>query len=289
VPHYEQVGSQELQLLGSARGTEVPHYEQVGSQELQLLGSARGTEVPHYERDIELPDRLYRTGDLGRRLADGRIEFLGRYDHQVKLRGFRIELGEIEAALRDHPAVDEAVAIVREDTPGDARLAAYCIAKKTAPAPSTSDLFRHLRERLPEHMLPHAFVWLESLPLLPGGKIDRAALPAPDGARPDLERPYIAPRTPVEEVLAQIVAEVLKLDRVGVHDNFFELGGHSLLATQIVARLREAFDLELPLRLLFAKPTIEDFALAIEELLLEQLDELSDEQAGALAETEVPS
>jgi surfactin family lipopeptide synthetase A len=203
--------------------------------------------------------RMYKTGDLARYLADGNIEFLGRADHQVKIRGFRIELGEIEAALGQHPAVREAVILAREDAPGEKRLVAYVVADSTA-----EELRRFLKDKLPEHMVPAVFVLLDALPLMPNGKIDRGALPAPDRTRPELDKAFVAPRTRTEELLAQIWAQFLHLERVGVHDNFFDLGGHSLLATQAVSRMREAFQMEIPLRLLFELPTVAGLAESIE-------------------------
>jgi amino acid adenylation domain-containing protein len=196
--------------------------------------------------------RLYRTGDLGRHLLDGTIEFLGRTDDQVKLRGYRIELGEIEAVLEQHPAVEEAVVLMREDTPGDQRLAAYVVLGD--PAPSMAELRAHAHTRLPEYMVPSALVVLDALPVSPAGKIDRRALPAPPAVR--VEGAYVAPETSAEARLAEVWAEVLGLDQVGLTDNFFELGGHSLLATRAVARIREAFDTDLPLRTLFERPTV---------------------------------
>ncbi len=174
--------------------------------------------------------RMYKTGDLARYRPDGNIEFLGRADHQVKIRGFRIELGEIEAALGQHPAVREAVVLAREDAPGEKRLVAYVVAG--ARAADDDDLRRFLKEKLPEYMVPAVFVLLDALPLMPNGKIDRRALPAPDRSRPELDKAFVAPRTPTEELLAEIWAQLLDIERVGVHDNFFDLGGHSLLATQ---------------------------------------------------------
>ncbi len=198
--------------------------------------------------------RLYRTGDRVRRMADGTLEFGGRVDFQVKLRGFRIELGEIESALREHPAVGAAVALVREDVAGDARLVAYVTAKDGGAAPVAAELRTHLRGRLPEYMVPPAFVVLDALPLTPNGKVDRKTLPAPEG-RTD-ERAYTAPRTPEEEALAEIWREVLRLDRVGLDDDFFELGGHSLLATQVLSRVRRELGVELPLRAFFEASTV---------------------------------
>ncbi|HEX8904580.1 MAG TPA: condensation domain-containing protein, partial [Longimicrobiaceae bacterium] len=202
--------------------------------------------------------RLYRTGDRVRWRADGVVEYLGRLDEQVKVRGFRIELGEIETVLRRHPGVADCAVIAREDTPGDRRIVAYVVG--TA---EPEELRPHIRRSLPEYMLPAAFVRLEQLPLSPNGKVDRKALPAPEFAG---DERYVAPRTPAEELLAGIWAEVLRVERVGVHDSFFELGGHSLLATRVVSRVREVFAVELPLRALFEGPTVAELALAVESL-----------------------
>jgi amino acid adenylation domain-containing protein len=205
--------------------------------------------------------RLYRTGDLARWRADGRLTFLGRVDHQVKVRGVRTEPGEIEAALRRHPAVREAVVVAR-----DGSLAAYVVPR--GEAPSARDLRSHLLARLPEPMVPSWFVMLERLPLNPSGKVDRKALPAPDV--PVSAEAYAAPRSPVEETLAAIWSEVLGVARVGVDDNFFELGGHSLLATQVVARVRQAFSVELPLRDLFETPSVAGLAESLGAALWRQ-------------------
>jgi len=206
--------------------------------------------------------RLYRTGDLARYLPDGNLEYLGRLDHQVKIRGFRIELGEIETALGQHPSVRDVVVLAREDPPGDQRLVAYLVAEYQA-APAVEDLRRLLREKLPSYMLPSAFVMLAAFPLTPNGKVDRRALPPPDQARPELEQSFIAPRGPVEEAVAGIWAEVLQIEKVGVRDNFFSLGGHSLLAMQVVNRVRDSFQVDLPLRLFFEAPPVVDFAAAV--------------------------
>ena len=184
--------------------------------------------------------RLYRTGDLARRLADGTIECLGRVDHQVKIRGFRIELGEIEAQLERHASVREGVVVVREDVPGDRRLVAYVVG--ATPVIDLAVLRAHLREALPEYMVPSLYVVLEAIPLTPNGKIDRKALPAPEQPR---SGNYESPRTPIEERLAAIWASLLGVERIAVDDNFFELGGHSLLATQVLSRVRQAFRVEL--------------------------------------------
>ncbi|WP_420126422.1 non-ribosomal peptide synthase/polyketide synthase [Longimicrobium sp.] len=203
--------------------------------------------------------RLYRTGDRVRWSAQGELEFLGRVDEQVKVRGFRIEPGEIEGALRRSEGVADCAVVARQDVPGETRLVAYVVGDAEAGA-----LREHLRRSLPEHMVPSAFVSLDALPLTPNGKLDRKALPAPDLASAG-ER-YVAPRTPVEEVLAEIWAEVLRLERVGVTESFFELGGHSLLATRVVSRVREVFGVELPLRALFERPTVGELAGRVEEM-----------------------
>jgi acyl carrier protein len=203
--------------------------------------------------------RMYRTGDLARYLPDGNIEFLGRNDFQVKLRGYRIELGEIESALQRHPAVREVAVLAREDVAGDKRLVAYIVAANP-PADLVDQLRALLRVSLPEYMVPAHFLTLDALPRTPNGKVDRRALPPPDNSGPDFPAAFVAPRNPVEEVLAGIWADVLRLEQVGVRDNFFDLGGHSLLATQLMSRLRDALQVELPLRTLFEAPTVAGLA-----------------------------
>jgi aspartate racemase len=207
--------------------------------------------------------RLYKTGDVVRYRPDDNLEFIGRTDHQVKIRGFRIELGEIESALSQHPSVREGVVLAREDVLGDKRLVAYIVSNQQ-PGLSTDNLRSFLKQKLPEYMRPTAFVFLDSLPLTPNGKVDHRALPAPDQARPELVVTFVAPRTPVEELLAGIWVAVLKVENVGVHDNFFELGGHSLLATQVISRVHDTFGLNLPVRTLFENPTIDGFANMIQ-------------------------
>ncbi len=233
------------------------------------LALARGyLERPGLTAERFVPDpfagpgeRLYKTGDLARRRGDGRIEFLGRIDHQVKIRGFRIELGEVEVPLAAHPAVREAVVLAREDVPGEKRLVAYVVLAAGASA-DASELHGHLAEKLPGHMVPSAFVVLEEMPLLPNGKVNRQALPAPE-ARLD-EESYVAPRTATEEALAAIFEELLRLPRVGVTDDFFALGGHSLLATRVVSRLRRDFSVELTLSDFFDAPRIAELTARIE-------------------------
>ncbi|MEH2172557.1 amino acid adenylation domain-containing protein [Nostoc sp.] len=217
-------------------------------------------------------ERLYKTGDLARYLPDGDIEYLGRIDNQVKIRGFRIELGEIETALSEHGDVQSCCVIAREDTPGEKRLVAYVVpypqvtcTERSRSTPTIDQLRHSLKAKLPEYMVPNAFVVLESLPLTPNDKVDRRALPAPDLQNEQKDK-YVAPRTPIQEMLAQIWTQVLKLERVGIYDNFFEVGGHSLLATQLVSRIRNIFKVELPLRELFARATIAELAQSIGQL-----------------------
>jgi len=207
--------------------------------------------------------RLYRTGDRARRREDGTLEFLGRVDQQVKVRGFRIEPGEIETALKAHPAVADAVVIARADGPGEKRLVAY-LTMRNCVQPTAAELRGTIAGRLPDYMVPAAFVTLDALPLTPNGKVDRRALPAPEVTEGEA---YVAPRTPTEEVLAAIQSGVLGVARVGIDDDFFALGGHSLLATQVVSRLRAAFGIEAPLRLLFEAPTVRRLAARIDAML----------------------
>jgi acyl carrier protein len=229
--------------------------------------------------------RLYRTGDLVRWLPSGQLEFLGRTDRQVKIRGFRIELGEIEAALAKHPTVREVAVLAREDQPGERRLVAY-----VTPYPerevAMAELRGFLKERLPEHMVPAAFVALDTLPLNSSGKVDRRALPAPDASRPVLAAEFVAPETPAEEGVAAVWCEVLGIERVGVLDDFNELGGHSLLLPQVMHRLQRDFQIEVPLRVLAEETTVAGLALAVEELLLEQIErELALTGEGGLEES----
>ncbi|MCA2909509.1 MAG: amino acid adenylation domain-containing protein, partial [Microcystis sp. M034S1] len=225
--------------------------------------------IPHpFHQETE--SRLYKTGDLGRYLPDGNIEYLGRIDNQVKIRGFRIELGEIETVLSQHSAVKTAVVIAREDETNQKRLVAYIIPQIEIISPpkeqnslNITQLRQFLKAKLPEYMIPSAFVILESLPLTPNGKTDYRGLPAPEFQS---QEQYIAPRNPIEEILSSIWAKVLKVAQVGIHDNFFELGGHSLLATQLISRIREAFQVEMPLRELFVAPTIAELSQEIKRL-----------------------
>jgi amino acid adenylation domain-containing protein len=266
-------GNQRIYLLDSALNpvpVGVPGEAYVGGD-----GVVRGyLDRPGLTAERFVPDpfgrepgtRMYRSGDRLRWKADGRLEFIGRVDEQVKIRGFRIEPGEIEAVLSAHADVREARVIVGDDASGEKRLVAYVVGAVEADA-----LRAHLRQSLPEYMVPAAFVGLEQLPLTPNGKLDVRALPAPELA--SAEDRYVAPRTEVEEVLAGIWAEVLRLERVGVEDNFFELGGHSLLATRVVSRVRVVFGVELPLRALFETPTVAGLAPQLESLVLARAEE----------------
>ncbi|WP_170229880.1 non-ribosomal peptide synthase/polyketide synthase [Polyangium fumosum] len=203
--------------------------------------------------------RMYCTGDLARWNEDGELEFLGRADHQVKIRGFRVETGEVEAALSSHAAVGSCVVVAREDTPGDKRLVVYVVGKDGAP--EAGALREHLRSRLPEYMIPSAFVFLDALPLSPNGKVDRKALPAPEDTRQVAEAAYTAPRTAAERALAEIWSEVLRAASVGIHDNFFALGGDSILAIQVVGRAKRA-GLHLTVRDMFMHQTVAELSQA---------------------------
>ena len=209
-------------------------------------------------------DRLYRTGDLARWRVDGQVECLGRVDQQVKIRGYRIELGEVEAVVSQHPGVEQAVVVATEIRPGDKRLVCYWVAKEASSSSSDSDLRTHVRSALPEYMVPAVFMRLDELPLTPNKKIDRKALPAvTDGGNSAVVQ---SPRNPAEELLVQIWSEVLgRRSGIGIHDNFFELGGHSLLVTKVIARVRSAFGVDLPVRSVFEHPTIASFAVTVSD------------------------
>ncbi|HEU0300076.1 MAG TPA: amino acid adenylation domain-containing protein [Longimicrobium sp.] len=229
--------------------------------------------------------RMYRSGDRVRWRPDGALAFMGRLDGQVKLRGYRIELGEIESELLRHPGVRAAAAVLREDVAGDPRLVGYVVPGE-GPPPAAA-LRAHLRERLPEYMVPSAFVELPALPLTGTGKVDRRALPAPEAHETGEEE--VAPRNGVEDMVAEIWTEVLRRDRVGVTQNFFELGGHSLLATQVIVRLADAFDVQVPILTFFQDPTVAGLAQAIQEIgspvleaMVDELAGLSDEEIAAL-------
>jgi amino acid adenylation domain-containing protein len=222
--------------------------------------------------------RMYRSGDRARWLPDGQLDFVGRADSQVKVRGFRIEPGEIEAVLTDHPQIRTAVVAAFGDVE-DRRLVAYLVpADQTAGIPSVSELRKYAARWLPAFMIPPTFVELAALPLSPNGKLDRTALPEPDGERPELEE-FVPASGDAEEALARLWVEVLGVDRVGATDNFFELGGHSLLATQVTSRIREAFELEIPLSALFDHPTVRGLAAVVEELIWYEIDHMPEDEA----------
>ncbi|MEH2134191.1 MAG: amino acid adenylation domain-containing protein [Nostoc sp.] len=206
--------------------------------------------------------KLYKTGDLARYLPDGNIEYIGRIDQQVKIRGFRIELGEIETALWQHPDVQETVVIAKEFSPSDQRLIAYVVLKPESSDTNVGNLRHFLKQKLPDYMIPSRFVQLSALPLTANGKVDRQALPAPVQTL-NANQKFVAPRTPIEERVAEIWSNVLGLKNIGVHDNFLALGGHSLLAFQILCRIRDIFQVELPMRHFFEAPTISEIADSI--------------------------
>jgi amino acid adenylation domain-containing protein len=257
-----------------------------------------------------LSPRLYKTGDIARFRADGRIECLGRADHQVKLRGHRIDPGEIESVLRQHRAVRDALVLMREDEPGQQRLAAYWICTNGL-SPDNEELQQFLKGKLPDYMIPSAFVVLQKFPLTPNGKIDRNALPVPDHAMAPSAEPFAAPTTPAEQMLAEIWQEILAFERVGIHDNFFRIGGHSLLGMQMMSRVRKAFQADLSLRNIFEAPTIAELAKLLEQKqnqpaagsipkartisrrqakeLLSRLDELSSAEVESLLEQVSPA
>jgi len=229
---------------------------------------------------------IYRTGDLGRMLPDGSLLHLGRKDFQVKVRGYRIEIAEIEMALLNHVAIKEAAVRIWESRPGNQRLAAYLVpsGQKT---PTVTELRRFLSQMLPNYMIPSIFVTLDALPLAPNRKVNRRSLPAPGRSRPELENPYFAARTSVEEQLSEIWAQVLNLDQVGITDNFFELGGDSLLAIRVISRVIKTFRVKVPLRSLFKAPTVADMAVVIVQNQLEKAE--SKDLERMLAEVEALS
>jgi amino acid adenylation domain-containing protein len=241
----------------------------IGELHIGGVGLARGywnkpelTQEKFICSPFETGKYLYKTGDLARYLPNGDIEYLGRIDYQVKIRGFRIELGEIEAAIHQHPEIREVVVIVREDKQDDKRLVAYVVPQSTDI--SVFELRNFLKVKLPDYMIPSAFVMLEEIPLTPNGKIDRRALPAPDIIQHSEENTSLT-LTPVQEMLAGIWADILGIKQVGINDNFFELGGHSLLATQVISRIRKTFGVDIPLQHLFESPTIAELAEEIQQ------------------------
>ena len=217
-------------------------------------------------------ERMYRTGDLGRIASDGRLVHLGRKDFRVKIKGNMVDIAEVETFLLGLENVNEAAVIGHNDAYGSQRLVAYVVAERS-PTPTVGDLRGVLQEKLPDYMVPSIFVFLDALPLLPGGKVNRLALPAPGSERPNLDNPWAAPQTPVEENLVKTWSEVLNLNQVGIHDNFLELGGDSLQASQIISRVINDFKLELPLRSLFEAPTVAEMALVIVQTLAQKANQ----------------
>jgi acyl carrier protein len=224
--------------------------------------------------------RLYKTGDLGRYLSDGQIAFLGRIDEQVKIRGFRIEPAEIVHVLDQHPAIQTSAVVAREVEPGEKRLIAYVVPMSETQLTHT-ELSNFIAARLPEYMVPATFVKVNALPLNQSGKVDRAALPPPDAGN-TLRDGFMEPRTIIEGRVAAILAELLHLDKVSGDDNFFLLGGHSLLGTQLIARIRDAFAVELSLRSLFGAPTVSKLSAQIEAILLTKLESMTEDEAQRL-------
>ncbi len=302
VPVGQAIGNTQIYLLdGNFQPLPIGVY---GELYIGGEGLARGyLNRPDLTSEKFIPDpfcsesggRMYRTGDLARRLPDGTIEFSGRIDHQVKVRGFRIELGEIEAVCQQHPAIAEVVVMVREDVPGDKRLVAYLVCNETD-QPSRRELHEFVRKELPDYMIPSFFILLDALPLTANNKINRNALPAPDSARPELEKNFVAPESALEKVIVDTITGVLKIDKVGIYDNFFELGGHSLLAMRIISQLHDSFQVELPLRNFFEEPSVSGIIKAMlqnteqkariertAELLL-KMSQLSDDEIKTMIE-----
>ncbi len=236
----------------------------------------------------EMGARLYKTGDLARYLPDGQIAFLGRVDEQIKIRGFRIEPAEIVKVLDEHPAVQSSIVVAREVAPGDKRLVAYFVPAPRAQSTHT-EMRNFLAGRLPEYLVPATFVKLQAMPLNPSGKVDRAALPAPNAENTLRDNVFVAPRNPIEERLAAILAPLLGLDKVSMEDNFFLLGGHSLLGTQLIARVRDAFGIELTLRTLFDAPTVARLSAQVEMLLVAKLEAMSEAEAQRLLAASTPA
>ncbi len=285
-------GIEDVQLLVLNTSMQLAGIGETGEVYVRSPHLARGYKNDNAltsERFISNPfrqtpgDRLYKTGDLGRYLPDGNVESLGRADLQVKIRGFRVELGEIEAILGAHAEVREAIVVAREATPGNKLLVAYIVGPENQ-TKIVRELRSYLKEKLPEYMVPAGFVILEALPLTPNGKVDRRALSVRDDLSFENDDDYVAPRSSLEQKVAEIWSEVLGLERVGIQQNFFDLGGHSLLATQLVSRLQDAFAVKLSLRTFFIAPTIAEFAVSIAQARAQQVE--NEEIARILAELE---
>jgi len=278
---------EDMEVLLLDGGGERVGFNEVGEIAVKSRDLAVGYwRNPALTRAVFLPDpmggnqRIYLTGDLGRMRPDGCLTHVGRKDFQVKIRGYRIELGEIEAALLNLYVVKQAVVVARGNEAGDDCLTAYVV-PSVNPRPTMSALRRALAKILPDYMIPAVFVVMDALPLLPNGKVDRRALPAPGRTRPELDVPLVSPRTPVEEALAGIWAEALGIDQVGVVDNFFDLGGHSLLAGRVISRMRDTFQVDVPIQSFLGAPTVADIALVITRCLAGELED--DELAHTLA------
>jgi amino acid adenylation domain-containing protein len=227
------------------------------------------------------PERLYRTGDLAYILSDGQLAFVGRVDEQIKLSGYRIEPNEIVHALQSHPAVQSACVVAREDTPGAKRLVGYVVSTSGVQC-TEAELRQFLQQRLPSYMIPATFVVVDRFPQTSNGKVDRSALPAPDFGNTLRDAPLVAPRTPLEERLTAVLSQLLGFARISVEDNFFFLGGHSLMAAQLINKIRDYFDVDLPLKTVFEAPTISKLSLEVEKILVAKLESMSEEEAERL-------
>jgi len=280
-----------LDPYGNPAPINVPGELLIGGNALAkgYLGRPDLTEEKFIPNPFTDGERMYKTGDRVRFLPDGTLDFMGRIDFQVKIRGFRIELGEIENALQQMPAISRAV-VTAFDTPQDVKaLAAYFTTVNNEPLDS-APIRSFLEERLPDYMVPALFMRLDKMPVDPSGKINRRLLPEADLSKIEVKTEYVAPRTPTEEKLCDMMKEVLHIERVGIKDSFFDLGGHSMMATQVVSRIREEFDVELSLRVLFENPTAEGIAQALIEAesetqdaesldaMLSEIENLSDEE-----------
>jgi amino acid adenylation domain-containing protein len=278
------IANTEIHVLDES-GNQVP-IGTPGELHIGGIGVARGYRnrpqltaqrfIPNRFND-KLSERLFKTGDRASVLPDGEIAFLGRIDEQVKVRGFRVEPNEVTASLDAHPSIQQSVVVARKVAPGDARLTGYLVLAPESHL-TLSALCAFLRARLPDYMVPATFVRLEKLPLTPNGKVDRMSLPAPDESNTLRDDAYAAPRTEMEKTVAGILERLLNLEHVDVDENFFSLGGHSLLGAQLIARLRDTFGIEMPLRVIFEAPTVADLAAEIEALLVVKLKKMNEKE-----------
>lgn len=299
-PVYSNESTHQLPPIGSPiANTQVYILDESGKQvpmqtagELHIggIGVARGyRNRPDLTRERFIPDpfganpggRLFKTGDVARFLPDGQIAFLGRRDEQVKVRGFRVELNEVTATLDEHPHIQQSVVLAREVAPGDTRLIAYFVAVARS-QPTLGELRNFLEARLPDFMVPATFVRLEKLPLTANGKVDRMSLPAADEINTLRDAAYTAPRTDMEKTIAGILERLLELEHVDVEENFFSLGGHSLLGAQLVARLRDTFQIEVPLRVIFESPSVAELSSEIDRLLVAKVEAMSEKEVQRL-------